>query len=181
MNMRILTGTVVIALACVVILVAIHPPEPNNNLPNQRDFTNREVIVYSDDNFTEKIKDLLVDSTKSAISFQSKAPSDNDIVIIDGQWLSSGGEKVLSTDQIKSMIGANIPVIFVNDDSYLYQQLGLEFQAEASAENSMAYSVYLDSGGITHLYVYSGDDLGDALNTTYEWADDISSPASGTE
>jgi len=174
MNMKILTGVLVIALACVVVLMAVHPPGtgPDDIMPGN--FTDREVVVFSDNDFTNEVKDILVGSTGHTENFLSRNVSGTDIVVMDGSWLSAGVGEVPSKDQIDGMIDAGIPMIFVNDDTYLYQEDLLDLHAAASEDSSMAYCIYRDSGGFTHLYVYGGSDLSDVLVTAYEWADNIS-------
>ena len=173
MNMKILTGALVLALACVVILMAVHPPGTGTDDTTPVNFTDREVVVFSDNDFTKEVKDILKNSTGHTDNFLTRTVGRTDIVVIDGTWLSAGVGDVPSSDQIESMIDSGIPMIFVNDDTYLYQEDLLDLHAAASDDSSMAYCIYRDAGH-TQLYVYGGTDLSDVLITAYEWADNIS-------
>jgi len=179
--MKALTGTLVVALVCVVVLVAIYPPDSDIKPPNPRDFTNREVVVYSDDAFTETVSNILKDLTEQTRNFISRAPGGMDLVMFDGVWLTSGEDGAPSSSEIISMLDEGFPLMFVNDSAYFFKQSGLTFHAAASPDNSMTYCLFRDPGGETYMYVYSGDDLDDALISAYEWSDKISTPVLAKE
>jgi len=179
--MKVLTGTLVVALICVVVLVAVYPSESDNRLPHHRDFTNREVVVYSDDAFTEKASNILKDLTGQTINYISKTSDNLDMVLLDGFWLTSGGEGVPSSSEIMNMLNASIPLMFVNDSSFFYEDSDLSFQAVMTLDASMAYCLFRDLGGKTSIYSYGGDNFSDALISAYEWADKISSPVLASE
>jgi|GEM_PF-5739678 len=166
MNVKILTGGLVLALVCVVVLIVISPTSLDDGQDPK--FTNREVIVFSDEAFTTEVQTILTDSTKKVESFLRAAPSGKDIILIDGAWLASGGGSGPSKDQIKNWFEAHIPLIYVNEDSDLNKRTG----------NNMVYCVYLDSDGDTVLYLPNGNKLEDVLVDAYDWADDILTAAS---
>lgn len=166
MNIKILMGALVLALVCVVALVVIAPP--NSHSIHGPDFTNRDVIVFSDETFMAEVKTILTDSTEKVESFKRIAPSNKDIVLIDGGWLAAGGADSPSKDQIKMWFDSNIPLIYVNDDLPLNKRTG----------NNMVYCTYLYPDGDATLYLPHGDKLDEVLVDAYKWADDILTAAS---
>jgi len=175
-KMKLLMGTLVVALVCVVVLVAVHPPDSDNATPKKRDFTDREVAVFSDEDFFEKAKDILGGSTSKVESFLSKPLGGMEIVMIDVTWLTAGGEGGPSKEQIKSMLDANMPLIFVNDSSYFYEKCDFKIEVDVSDDSSLTYCVYRDLDGKTNLSVCSGSELSDALIAAYNKADRATTP-----
>ena len=174
MNIKTLTGMLIVALAFAVVLVAIHPHVTDSGDDPSGNLTNREVVVFSDDNFVKKTKSILNDSTKNVDSFLKRTLGAEGIAVIDEPWYSSGGKNLLPNDYIKNLIDANTPVIFVNGDSYLYEKTNIKLRADVLTGGNVACCMYLTSEGTTLVQVFSGDDLDEVLVSAYDWADDVS-------
>ena len=176
MRIKIMVAALVLSMAFVVLLVSFSSltdtDDGRGSIP-VREFTDRSVIVFSDEDFISDVKDILHDSTGDVGSFVSKTPTKMDIVVIDEFWLAGGG--TLSSKEMRDMLMSGVPLIFVNDSSYLCDGGYIELLAAASADNYMVYGAYYDSEGCTTLFVLDSTDLEESLIKAYYWADGITS------
>jgi hypothetical protein len=137
-------------------------------------FTDREVIVFSDESYLEEAEGILESSTSNVDSFVLKAPSENTIAFIDETWITHTSGNEPSSDTVENMIENNVPVIFVNGDSYLYKDSGIDLRARTNVEGSLAYGIYYGPSGCVYSYSCSGTDTSEAMLRAYAWADQIS-------
>ena len=183
MKTKILTAMSAVAVACMMVLMATPTAKisgANDDKINVFDefaaeFTDREVIVFSDDKFVNEVRCALIDSTSNINSSVSKAPVKNTIALIDESWLTGANNERPSANQIKNMLDIGAVLIFVKGDSYLYEDSGIELSNRSPPpKGSVAYGIYQGSSGVTYAYgCGEGMDIKDALSRSYAWADDV--------
>ncbi len=171
MKTKYMVGALVVAMVCVVALVAVSGDGSDDPA---RDFTDREVVVFSDDKFIRDVRGILAASTGRIDSYILRIPSEGDMVIIDYAWFNATGETRPSDEQIHDLIADNVPVIFINSPFYVYNDPSLDIRTYISiADGDLAGGIYLDADGITHMFNFVGNDLEDALVSAYYWADEF--------
>ena len=167
-----------IALACIMIFVGIPVSDSDNgridtNIMPSIGFTDREVIVFSEESFMSGVECALADSTSKIDNSVSKTPSPGSIVIIDEPWLTSTSNERLSANQIKEMIETNIPLIFVRGGSYLYEESGIELRMRMFSENNTSQGIFYGPSGITYAWGTNETDLDTVLPLAYDWAEEV--------
>ena len=182
MKTKILMSISAVALACMMVLMAspiTSVTDANNGRTNGDDefvpeFTDREVIVFSDEKFVSEVGCALIDSTSRVDSSASKTPAENTIALVDESWLADSSKGRPSTNQIKNMLYNSIPLIFVKGDSYLYKDSGIELRTGSPpSKNSVAYGLYYGPSGVVYSFECGeGMELEEALLRIYAMADD---------
>jgi hypothetical protein len=145
-----LTTALALAVACVMVFVAV-VDEHENFTASRTESINRELIIFSEGTFTDDVRNRLTGLTGNTKNHISNMPAKGDIVIIDELWLTATGKSEHSAGYIQEMLEANVPVIFVNGDSRLYDE-SVELCAYTSAGGSLAYGYYYDARGIPHVF-----------------------------
>ena len=138
------------------------------------EFTDREVIVFSDDLFIDEVRSALTSSTSNVYGYASRASVGNAIVLIDELWLAFTSSKQPSADQIEDLLYSGVPLIFIKGNSYLYKDSGIELRNRAlPQEDGIIYGLYYGPSGVSYAYSCGGtdSDLPEVLAHAYAWAD----------
>jgi len=173
MKIKHVVGVFAVAMVCVAVLLAVYSGTyENGHGVEPRDYTDREVVVFSDDDFINNAGHILDDSksTKYVYPFYSWAPTDGTIVMIDCDWLAGGEDRAPSMDNIRDMVDSGRPLIFLNNGPDSYRYTGFDFGNILA----YAYGIYIDGDGVHRFYIYNGDSLNEALIDGYSWADKTS-------
>jgi len=135
-------------------------------------FTNDNVIVFSDDDFFDRIQAAMVDCTKNVSSFTDRMPVKGDIVFIDESWLIETEGEWLTDEMIKTMIFEEMALLFVDGDYYLYSHSGIELSLSGYTvgEGGDMYALYYPKNGPICQFNTLGSSWFDKVRMSYMWA-----------
>jgi hypothetical protein len=173
--LTIVVATMLIALSATT-LMNISEIEYNSAVPvEEREFSDRNTIVLSDDAFLSDLKDSLVDHTSKvdATSGFSSARL-GDIVVIDESWIYQNNTELVDEGIIETA-KKNVPLIFVGESSYLFKESDISFRSSGYSDNEVVYAVYRNADGINFFLSVESEDVSSAVAMAYSWADVLSS------
>jgi len=136
----------------------------------EKEFTNRNVVVFSDDILFSEIENDLTDSTHN-INKKSNINDigTGDIAVISESWIYLNDQQKINRS-IETAIRSGIPLIFVGNDSYLYNNFAKKLGAIGYSENESVYCIYVKDGvNFTNSIVGYNEEK--AIQLAYSWAD----------
>ena len=138
-------------------------------------FTNDNVVVFSDDDFFDRIQTTLVDCTENVSSFTERMPVKGDIVFIDEAWLIETEGEWLTDEMLKAMIFGEMILLFVDGDYYFYFHSGIELLSYSYSVGKVGdmYGVYYPKNGPTCHYEIVGSSWSHKVCESYMWAADV--------
>ena len=141
-------------------------------------FTNDNVIVFSDDDFFERIQTALVDCTERVNIFTDKMPVEGDIVFIDESWFIETEGEWLTEKMIEEMIFEGMILLFVDGDYYLYKESDIELRSYSYSpdETGNMYGIYYPKKGPTSHFDCIGYTWYDKVRLGYMWATEPNDP-----
>ncbi|MDR0508889.1 MAG: hypothetical protein LBG63_03580 [Candidatus Methanoplasma sp.] len=176
MNKKIYSLTVVLVLAFLAVLVvaffAGDQDDPSDSLPEKKGFTDRNVVVFSDDILFSEIENNLSGLTHS-INKKSNI-SDiraGDIAIISESWIYLNDQQKINKD-INTAIVNSVPFIFIGNDSYLYNNFATKLGAIGCSEDESVHCIYVKDGVNFTNSIVDYDEK-QAIQLAYSWADSV--------
>ncbi|AIZ56272.1 hypothetical protein Mpt1_c03780 [Candidatus Methanoplasma termitum] len=136
-------------------------------------FSDHEVTVFADTEFTQDVSDGLSQFTSKVQAKNSIDDSDiGEIVIFDGKWIYENNN-ALTNQLINDLIKQGIPTLFIDSDSYLFKCSDINIQSLEFSENTVAYGVFENESGIDITYSIEGEGRINAASMLYAWASEM--------
>jgi len=136
-------------------------------------FTDRNVVVFSDDDFSKKVeKDLSEATSKINIGSDLKEVQSGDIIIVDSSWVYTNDSKTISND-LKTIQKNNTPVIFTGNDLYPLLDTIIAPDRKTYQGDENIYCNYIHSDGISYSYCITNSDETKAIQEAYSWTDAV--------
>jgi hypothetical protein len=171
----------IIAAAILVVITADNDPDAYSE--KEVAFTDRNVAVFSDDEFFIEVKEYLSASTSNV--YKKSDLSDimpGEIAVISESWIYENDRKKIDRD-IGAALKNNIPLIFVGNDLYIIKESSVELETFSYSGDEDIYCVYKDK--INFTCGFSGVDdeqaMKQAMQRAYMWADVLSSAENPAE
>ncbi|MDR3281987.1 MAG: hypothetical protein LBS92_00025 [Candidatus Methanoplasma sp.] len=164
-----------IALSAVV-SINIFDSENSSAVPiEERAFSDRNTVVFSDDAFLSDLKDSLVDHTSKVDATSGfSSVETGDIVVIDESWIYQSNKQQVNAGIVET-IQKHAPLVFVGESSYLFKESGIPFQSAGYSDDEVVYCLYKNADGVEFSLSVESEDVSSAVAIAYSWADVLSS------
>ncbi len=178
MNNKIVIGVVAIFLVAMILpfgFASTNEGDVSIGETYKVEFSDRTVVVYGSDDFSKSLQtDLSEQTSKVTSSKNINEEITSDMILFEESWIYKNNAESVDM-KIYETVKSGVPVLFIGKNSYLFEDSKIELTSYGYTGTEIGYGVFEDEFGSSHFYSVEGDDLNEAANLLYSWANEMTS------